>query len=261
MEKKADTWNKTCNRFVAFLDIMGFRDRVYRESHEDVKKMLESFQPTIGGIDNRAKILLAMERKNLNREKKILKTPIIRVVSFSDSIILISNDDSLDSASQILSVVIIIISEAMNKNIPIKGAIAYGEQTADFKKSLHFGKPLIDAFELQNELLLYGIVLHHSFEKKIIEENYLELFGDELIYKYPVPMKGGKITHYIVNWVCLYGRKFDLVDFISQFYKNVSGPPRQYVDNTLDFVRSIKRKDSLAKKKIPSHHSKEKKEY
>lgn len=36
-------WTNTCQRFVAFIDIMGFRERVYRSTHKSVLKSMESF--------------------------------------------------------------------------------------------------------------------------------------------------------------------------------------------------------------------------
>ena len=92
---------------------------------------------------------------------------VIRTVFFSDSILLISSDDSADSATQLIYHVANMLRNALIAGIPLKGAIAHGEQTADFDKSLHFGQPLIDAHKLQDELYLYGVVLHHSAEQHI----------------------------------------------------------------------------------------------
>jgi|WetSurMetagenome_2_1015567.scaffolds.fasta_scaffold397245_2 hypothetical protein len=55
MPEESGLWNETPNIFVAFLDIMGFKDRVFREKHEDVKKKLESLHPTIDNIQKEAK--------------------------------------------------------------------------------------------------------------------------------------------------------------------------------------------------------------
>ncbi len=34
MTKEIKWWRNTCERYVSFLNIMGFRDRVFRESYE-----------------------------------------------------------------------------------------------------------------------------------------------------------------------------------------------------------------------------------
>src|SRR5690606_33152910 len=124
------------------------------------------------------------------------------------------------------------------EGIPIKGAIAYGQQTADFKKSLYLGMPLVDAYELQNELQLYGVILHHTFEQFINETERLDQFEHySNIHKYPTPLKSGAVNHYIVGWFDDQPGKNDFISQISRLYNTVSGNPRRYVDNTLEFAR------------------------
>lgn len=239
MAEEASGWDDTCERFVTFLDIMGFKDRVYRENHEEVKKMLESLSPTISTIKKIAKFF--------SRSKK---TATVNPVVFSDSIILVSSDKSEDALIWIIIFTQLILANAIIQEIPIKGAIACGMQTADFKQSLHFGKPLIDAYELQNELQLYGVVLHHSAEKRFSEIKNTKTFEDDNIFKYPVPMKSGKITHYIVDWTGFLEKEKDPLNLVSNLYNNVSGTPRIYVDNTLEFVKWLeKTKAELSKEK------------
>jgi len=56
-------WNETPNIFVAFLDIMGFRDRIFRNSHADVRKMLDLLRPTIEGLKIKAENKLKYQRE------------------------------------------------------------------------------------------------------------------------------------------------------------------------------------------------------
>lgn len=253
MEKIAHVfWNPTCERFVAFLDIMGFRDRVYRESHEDVRKMLKSLRPTIKVFEDLAKSTIRIfQLKAKLEDTKIPEPTVILPVSFSDSIILVASDKSINSLSELINYIKIIIFEAISEGIPMKGSISCGEMTADKDNSLFFGRPLIDAFELQNELQLYGVILHHTVEKCLSELNITKNFEKYDIFKYPVPMKSGKITHYLVDWTLdlFSDNEFtghNIEDVISTFgsklYNNVSGKPRIYVDNTLDFVRWVTEK-------------------
>ncbi|MBM3157368.1 MAG: hypothetical protein FJ004_08815 [Chloroflexi bacterium] len=123
----------------------------------------------------------------------------------------------------------------------MKGAIAYGEQTADFDTSLHFGRPLVDAYKLQNELLLYTVVLHHTMEQYLIEKAIMQKLEGNDIFKYPTPLKEGKITHYVVDWSPFVDANDDLKSALSQLYGSVSGSPRRYVDNTIEFVRWLQK--------------------
>lgn len=220
MVKEYTKWKNTCKRFVAFLDIMGFKELVLRNSHEDVYKTLKSFRDSIDEVEQSA----------ITNEKNTVK-----VIIFSDSIILVSVDDLAESANDMLFHVSAVFFKAFEQGIPMKGAIAYGEQTADFDNSLHFGGPLIDAYELQDELLLYGVVLHHTMEKRLIELEMIENCKGADIFKYPVPMKSGEINHYLVSWDW-FEKKEEAVKTVSAFYNNVSGNPRKYIDNTLDFT-------------------------
>lgn len=238
MTKENGLWNETPNIFVAFLDIMGFRDRVFREKHDVVKKMLESLRPAIEDIEKDAKKRL-QDQLRFQEKTDVTTTSSIYPVSFSDSIILFSNDDSDDSANEVIIDAAYIFSEAIDKEIPMKGAIAFGEMTVNIDKSLYFGKPLIDAYDLQNELLFYGVVLHHTFESRLGEKGMGDILESELVQHYPVPMKLGKVSHNSINWTFM---SKNPLDSVNKLYSSVSGSPRIYVDNTLEFVSEIQTK-------------------
>ena len=70
-------------------------------------------------------------------------------------------------------------------------------------------------------------------------------------------MKSGRITHYVLDWT-IFGRfwKTKTLDLIDVLYKNVSGNPRLYVDNTEEFARwIIARKIELDQKKRNKNYS------
>jgi hypothetical protein len=243
MEEEKTFGKETCNRFVAFLDIMGFKDLVLKTSHKGVYNKLAPFSDELKVIDGLGTV-------NIGRQSMINT----RLMIFSDSIILISKNDNMRSAGHIILSVGLILFHAMSKKIPIKGAIAYGKQTADFKKSLFFGKPLIDAFELQNELKLYGVVLHDSVEKRMTEIDEIEyLKNHDFLKWYSIPMKSDRINHYLVNWTDkLIIEKNDPSKMVSSLYNSVSGKPRKYVDNTLEFLDWLKKEEAKRKKKKKS---------
>ncbi len=236
MAEEASGWESTCERYVAFLDIMGFRDMVFRESHEKIKEMFECLRPTIESIRKEANAIIGKERVKTKNTPTTYST--IFPISFSDSIILFSSNNSNQSALLMIVNVAIILSEAMKNGVAMKGSIAYGEMTAEIEggKSLYFGKPLIDAFELQQEVELYSAVLHHTAEKALVEFGSVHILDGGLVKKYFVPMKSGKINHYTINWDFMTDKSIDLVNAL---YEKVSGKPRKYVDNTLDFIHCI----------------------
>jgi hypothetical protein len=247
MVEKNGFRNETPNIFVAYLDIMGFKDRVFREKHEDVKKMLDSLRPAIETIEKEARKRLEDQIKLKDNGKKGDTDPSsVFPVSFSDSIILFSNNDSDDSADRIIVDTAYIFSEAIEHEIPMKGSIAFGEMTVDIERSLFFGKPLIDSYELHKELQIYGIALHHTAQKQLRQ---LKNTGvkDSLVSDYLVPMKSGKIKHHFVNWPYF---SENSRDYVNKLYSSVSGTPRKYVDNTLEYFDWLdKEKEKWEKKK------------
>ena len=208
----------TTNRFVAFLDIMGFKERVARTKHEELLSQLTKFNRDITSFIG----------KYQNSE--------IQLAQFSDSIVLFSNDDTSQSLTTIAEVTCGIMQAAIKQKIPIKGAIAQGEITCDIPKQLFFGQALIDAYLLEENIHYYGILVHHSAEISVIKlEN--KFFQD-----IKAPLKSGKIFHYELSWYIndpTKDRKKQLDEIVAalkNIRQTVSDAPRKYIDNTLDII-------------------------
>jgi hypothetical protein len=67
MASKRAPWVETRDRFVAFLDVMGFKDRVYRDSHESIYDALLSFSKPLGKIEEFAKYRLNIGNEAFTR--------------------------------------------------------------------------------------------------------------------------------------------------------------------------------------------------
>jgi hypothetical protein len=223
---------------------MGFKDMLARNTSAKVREILDAFRPTVGRFQGIEENIVEIEERESHGEiirpksSALKQLYTIRMVRFSDSIILISRDDSFLAAKRIIFYIRKIINDAMMAEtpVPIKGAIAYGENTDDFENDLHFGTPLIDAQQLQNELFLYGAVLHHTVERHFFNNDMLRNLGGNSPVSMSTPMKSGKITHYLVNWPSLTDDKSKLSSAMLKMYGNVSGHARQYVDNTKEFI-------------------------
>ena len=233
----------TCERFIAYFDLMGFKDFVYRHSHGEVKKTIDFVCKIVKTIDSVG--LEALNGKT-NKAPNSLSEVAVRAVVFSDSVIFISNGDTIHDAREIIFVSKYFLCKLFDKSIPVKGALAYGTFTADFEKSSFFGRPLIDAFLLAGEAHFYGAVLHNTFETywKSIDE----LRRMDSVKSKPVPIKGGYITHSYIDidmegYKALFPDVESLEVVIEKFYESVSGSTRLYVDNTKK-VYSTTRGDS-----------------
>jgi len=215
-------WKNTNNRFVVFFNIAGFKDEVFGNDYRNVLDTMRYLSDRLGESRNKGET-----------------SPQIKHVLFSDSILIISEDDSSNSAHEISLTANWLTSASLSKGIAIKGVMACGKQTADFKKSIHFGRPLIDACLLGKELMLYSVVLHHTAEEKMSEYKLLntrDSFLDVLQYK--TPMKSGKINHYVLDWTKI-NEKINSVDVMNNLYNRFSGESRICIDNTLEFVQSV----------------------
>ena len=242
-EMTENKWKTTNNRFVSFLDIMGFKDLVSRNSHEYVYKMMAKLSDARRHIE---KTLTSSDIDKKYIDKDLYTT------SFSDSIILFSADDTPESLEVILAATVFVISEAMANSIPIKGSIAHGEISVNKNEQIYFGQPIIDAYLLQEEVNYYGSVFHNSIDKyfaaklKKPEEAVKALF-----FEVETPLKSGFSMHKNLNWFrFIYMQQkndnsLGLIEFnriMNQLRTMVSGAPRKYIDNTIKVHNSLYQK-------------------
>jgi hypothetical protein len=240
--------NTPHNCYVAFLDIMGFKDRLLKDGHEKVGELLNMFHDKeLSFIKKLTEgIYLKEQTKTRNNRFKIK----VGLVSFSDSIILFSHDDRYTSARDVFLATKLIIYQALRNGIPINGAIAHGLMTVDNTRSLYFGQPLIDAVELQKELLLYSVVLHHTVEKHLRETSIssdLDLALNSDSFSYPVPLKCGITKHNLLDMFLGIRKDDSFIGSVAELYNDVSGKSRQYIDNTIDFLYWLKSERSKTK--------------
>ena len=204
----------TASRFVVFLDILGFKDKVAHKDHGAVLKKLQAFQSKISSF--------VAQEGNLN----------IQLVQFSDSIILFSADTRIASLTALSRITTNVMISALELNFPLKGAIAKGKVTCDLPKQLFFGQALIDAYLLQEDVKSYSVLVHHSAE---VDVKSREQFRDIKAY-----LKTGRIVHRELNW---YGGTEKTEERIGQtkrilqrLRESVSNAPRIYIDNTLSII-------------------------
>lgn len=233
MDNTSD-WPETCNRYIAYLDIMGFENYIYTNKHETVKKRLSDLQMILRENQSFLNEIYGWNGK-IYKEQILLKS-----VMFSDSVILISRDASFDSLGILIAACEWLLFECFCVGIPIKGAISYGKLTADFDKNIFVGIPLIDAYKLENELYFYGIIFDKNAEKKLVTNTRML----KVCCRTKVSLKGGDIFHTTVNWVNRFVTQNCLlspVQLAENFYTEVSGNARKYVDNTVNIVRILEK--------------------
>ncbi|MGJ1212947.1 hypothetical protein [Sphingobacterium multivorum] len=81
--KQKNNWNPTDNRFVCFLDIMGFKDLVMRNSHKEIYDLLLDLSKNRESLED------------INFLPKGYDLDSLKTVSFSDSIVIFTKTDSV----------------------------------------------------------------------------------------------------------------------------------------------------------------------
>ena len=231
-KKQVDNgWPITAERFVAFIDIMGFKDLIMRSTHNQVYKMMRTINE--------------QRRHNADIQWLGITEKLIRTMTYSDSIMIYSKDDSTKSFDSISNTISGLSYDLFIEGIPHKGALAFGTMTIDSEDSIFFGQPLIDSYLLQEELSFYGVLLHGSVEKKIYSSKYD--IGGLFIKDYICPLKNGASHHLTIFPMFLdesENSKYkqnqkELFEAIIKFRHGTSGHLRKYIDNTENYFKFI----------------------
>jgi len=124
--------------YVAFLDILGFRNFVMKEDAECVRKYLS----------NLVAVSKALNIKSLNYDIRIFSDSIIISVPVEQSGSYIADRMFLSYINSLL--LANIVDERLGK-LALRGAVTKGEFFTDNNKDIIFGKALIAAYELEKD--------------------------------------------------------------------------------------------------------------
>ncbi|WCF98440.1 hypothetical protein [Porphyromonas gingivalis] len=222
--------------YVLYADIMGFKDRVMRTQHQNLEK---EFNALITDLD-------AWFSPNK-------KAQTFKVSFFSDSILVV-DEDTEKGFNRISKAAAGLMQVSLEHKFPLKGVISKENFTYKEVNQLFFGRALVDAYLLQEQIHYYGIVAHHSIEGDIKkyangwkEKDNGNRKGINPYILSPIPLKSGNITHYHLAYNLISekretGKNVDkthkrIISWLEQISGTVSGNPRIYVDKTLQVLR------------------------
>lgn len=140
------------SKYVAFLDILGFKEKLKKLKQEDAKSFIERFSTT--AFD----------------QWEDMKPTLVEGFIVSDSFILYTHDTSMQSISQLLSLVEKICQQEFTANsILIRGAIAKGEfdriearEIPSLRKGLIVGQAYVDAYLMEGSIKTAGLALTNA---------------------------------------------------------------------------------------------------
>lgn len=223
-------WENTTERYVCFLDIMGFKDRLIRNGHDSILSEVEEFFGHIKKTINE----FIDSIKNDEVLKSVFGPIEIKHITFSDSILLITGGKNKRDLTLLILVSAFVLEKSFQMKFPIKGALAKGLFTADFEKNIFLGQPLVDAFILQEDLQYYGVIANRDVEKDI-NLNFESEKYEKLVFSLETPMKGYKTKHSNITIIPNGLEKSTL----NNLYYSVDGKARVYVDNTIQMYEKM----------------------
>jgi hypothetical protein len=156
---------------------------------------------------------------------------------FTDSIILISDDDSPDSALKTLIYAWQATQSLLVQQLPVRGGIALGEMYANPSTNVFVGTALTKAYALEQRQEWIGVALDASIGEYIDSLADVAPVLDQLFLRYNVPMKGDTTESLrTLNW----RMQFKAEDGTSKLFQR-SGDPKIdiKIDNALSYARSV----------------------
>lgn len=249
--KDSMSWEVSSNRLVAFLDVMGFKSLVASMPTQDLYALMKLLhreaalaermaRAVVDGETRGTAIALTSQSKALRRANRLL-----RLVQFSDALILISRDNS-DAASLAIRLACIrIYAAGLVHGIAIRGAVAHGLVTADFQRSIFFGQAIVDAYLLEEDQRWFGVAEHESclgvFPRK---EDLAELQSDEISISEPwfVATSTGTRELLALNWTILLSDEVEIDQMLRRHLEHANEKVRTYARATRDFAMSAWRK-------------------
>ena len=244
-------WAVSSDRFVAFLDVMGFKslvasissDRLYallKMLHGETQAADRLARTVVDGAKSGTAILLTNPSESLRRANRLL-----RIIQFSDAMLLISRDNS-DAASLAIRLACIrIYAAGLVHGIAIRGAIAQGVVTADFRRSLFFGQAIVDAYLLEEDQKWFGVAEHGSCSVAFPSKGELAGIGADEIpisESWPVETSTGTRELIALNWTILLSDEREIDRMLHQQLNHANDKVRTYARATRDFAVSVWRK-------------------
>lgn len=230
-----NTWKPDTERVVAYFDMLGFTELIMRQPHIDAVARLSSLNEIIEDVLEQEEEVYALQKK---KHGDFCFYQPIKSVRFSDSVVFVTESATVAQVTGMSALCSDFFGRCIGEGIPIKGAIARGEFRADFEENTFCGRPLVDAYQLSEEIEFMGVVYHHSFERKIEPTQQLPyLLNNQICMHRKVPLKqAGHTTHLIGNPFRFYQHSEEplIEEYYKKFYHTCSGKIRKYAENTAE---------------------------
>lgn len=236
--------------FVAYVDILGFEKIIEEEDSPS------NIIPLLHKLFKETSIISGYKRNTTYS-----RIPKVVPVLVSDTLLLYTKDDSIDSFSQLTGIVADIIymsirngllfhkkGEIINNHFIrlsflLRGAISWGDFYAEQESGIYFGPSYNDALHWEKQQEWIGVMLTPKCSNFIRNEKGHE---NSLVIEYEVPIKEKidledgtyKETYSQLNSLCInWTREFQADQLINPtFYENTNEKYKEKYKNTYDFL-------------------------
>ena len=159
-------WPINAERFIAYFDIMGFKNMIKTGNGN-------------GNLTDLYNKFMTLIKTNIKGNRRTRITYYI----YSDLIVVVTQDSSQDSLKQLLEAAVKITNQILNLDWGVSGSIAKGKLIFDKQNQILLVQPVVDAYLAQEDVEFYGIVICDS----AVEE----------VKKYISDVKSKKITKHL----------------------------------------------------------------
>lgn len=230
--KKSSSWSITCERYVAYFDIMGFKAMIAKD--KGTTELYNGFKKLIDGIT-----------------KRLYKYTRIKISVFSDLIVIITKDNDSKSFAQLADASLMLIQDVLkNEHWGLNGCISAGIVSYDENRNIFLGQPIVDAYLTTEDIEFYGVVIHTTAEQAVKE--YIEVKCKEgnnshlekLFVEQRIHFKSGFYSQFHLRWF-----DFDVVKMynpgdsnpiytklLDEIKQKTHGRGRRYIEYTIDAI-------------------------
>lgn len=147
--------NDIKERFVAFIDVLGFSEMVYRDKIHEIEGYFTTIQTTLNAM--------------------IKDGSVLEYLAISDSIIIFTPDSKINSFISLVSNIKMIQILLAQKGFWVRGGVAIGDACYLKNENIIFGKGYIDAFNLEKEAIFPRVIISPKIIKHLSDnyENFL----------------------------------------------------------------------------------------
>lgn len=195
---------------VAFIDILGFSDHFEPDTNTSNSLSLEEIRDeVIGKVMSSAVHAYMIVQHDFDRftrfSGKNERMAVLNWLSFSDSVILylpLGKHFPFSSPEEIIESMVYTCSLLMARsiwvNIPLRGAIAYGECLISHDPVYALGKPFMEAYNLEKKQMWAGVALADSALEHYDISNSNQVVEYDVLCKYDGQIRATKLA--VVNW-------------------------------------------------------------